>query len=116
MRNVKKDCIVFKRADSINEMLAHVLQFKGEAERGHNKIGKYNLYVLAHSGSGFYSYVVLNNVPQWRTVVNIIKNGAGFVSLKICNGYVEKNKKNSSIRSFSMWKSSYQQFDGKDRY
>ena len=61
----RKDCIVFKGTNSINKMLDHVLQFKEEAEKVFNKIIRSNLYLLAHNGSGFDSYVVLNNLPQW---------------------------------------------------
>ena len=86
------DCIVFKGLDNINRMLDYVLQFKGEPKRINNKIVKYNLYLIAHKGSGFDSYVVLNNLPQWRTF-KLIKNGSGIVSLKIFNGYVDQNKK-----------------------
>ena len=42
--------------------------------------------MIPHNGSGFDSYVVLNNLPQWRSVVNLIKNGSGVVSSKIFNG------------------------------
>ena len=73
-------------------MLVYVLQFKGEAKRINNKIVKYNLYLIAHKGSGFDSYVVLNNLPQWRTF-KFIKNGSGIVSLQIFNGYVDPVKK-----------------------
>ena len=86
------DCIVFKGLDNINEMLDSVLQYKGEPKRINNKIVKHNLYLIAHKGSGFDSYVVLNNLPQWRTV-KLIKNGSGIVSLQIFNGYVDQNKK-----------------------
>ena len=44
-------------------MLDYVLQFKGEAKRI-KKIIKYNLYLVGHKGSGFDSYVVLNNGEQ----------------------------------------------------
>ena len=87
------DCVVFKGTDCINEMLHHVLSFKGEPKKVKNKIVEYNLYLIAHNGIGFDSYVVLNNLPQWRSVVKLIKNGAGIVSLKIFNGYVDQNKK-----------------------
>ena len=86
------DCIVFKGLDNINQMLDYVLQFKGEPKTVNNKIVKYNLYLIAHKGSGFDSYVVLNNLPQWRTF-KLIKNGSGIVSLKVFNGYVDQNKK-----------------------
>ena len=55
-------------------MLDHTLQFKGEAKKVNNKSVKYNLHLLAHKGSGFDSYFILNNLPQWRTVVSLIKN------------------------------------------
>ena len=57
-----------------------------------NKIVEYNLYLIAHNGSGFDTYVALNNLPQWRSVVKLNKNGAGIVSLKIFNGYVDPVK------------------------
>ena len=77
----------------INEILDHVLAFKGEPKKVKNKIVEYNLYLRALNGSGFDSYVVINNLPQWRSVVKLIKNGAGIVSIKIFNGYVDQNKK-----------------------
>ena len=36
---------------------------------------------------------MLNNLPQWRSVVKLVKNGAGIISLKIFNGYVDEKKK-----------------------
>ena len=87
------DCVVFKGTDCINEMLDHVLSFKGEPKKLKKKIVEYNLYLIAHNGSGFDSYVVLNNLPQWRSVVKLIKNGAGIISLKVFNGYVDPIKK-----------------------
>ena len=74
-------------------MLDHVSSFKGEPKKVKNKIVEYNLYLIAHNGSGFDSYVVLNNLPKWRSVVKLIKNGAGIISLKIVNGYIDPVKK-----------------------
>ena len=51
------------------------------------------MYIVAHNGSGFDSYVVLNNLPQWRTVVSLIQNGSGIVSSGIFNGYVDQVEK-----------------------
>ena len=47
---------------------------------------------MAHNGSGFDSYVVLNIPTQWRTVAILIKNASGIISLKIFNGYVDQIK------------------------
>ena len=52
-----------------------------------------SLYLIAHNGSGFDSYVVINCLPQWRSVIKLIKNGRGIVSLKIFNGCVDPVKK-----------------------
>ena len=57
------------------------------------KIVAYYLFLIAHNGSIFESYVVLNNLPQGRSVVKLFKNGAGNISLKIFNGYTDQNKK-----------------------
>ena len=42
--------------------------------------------MIARNGSGFDSFVVINNPPQWRSVVNLIKNGAVVIPLKLLNG------------------------------
>ena len=71
----------------------YVLELKAEAKKVNKKIVKYNPYLLAHKGSGFDSYVVLYNLPHWRTVVSLAKNLLEIVSPKIFNGYVDQNKK-----------------------
>ena len=86
------DCVVFNGNDCINEMLNRVSSLKGESRKINNKIVEYNLCSIAQNGSKFDSYVVLNNIPQWRTVVKLIKSGAGIVSLKIFIGYVDEKK------------------------
>ena len=68
-------------------MLDHVLSFCSEKVK--NKIVEYNLCLKAHKGSCFDSYIVLNNLPRWRSVVKLIKNGVGNISLKIKNVYVD---------------------------
>ena len=87
------DCVIFKGTNCINEMLDNVLSFKGDSKKIKIRIVEYNLYLLAHNGSGFDSCVVLNNLPQRRSVVKLIKNGRGIISMKIFNGYVDQNKK-----------------------
>ena len=87
------DCVVFKGSDCINYLLDHLLSFKGEAKKVKTRNIEFNLYLTAHDGSGFDNYVVLNSLPQWTSVVNLIKNGVGIISLKIFNGYVDVHKK-----------------------
>ena len=54
---------------------------------------EYNLYLIADNRSGFDSYVVLNNLPQWRSFVKPVKNGRGTISVKIFNGITDEKKK-----------------------
>ena len=68
------DCVVFKGTDCIFEMVGHVLSFKGDPKKIKNKIVEYNLYLIAHNGNGFDCYVVINNLPHWRSVFKLIKN------------------------------------------
>ena len=84
--------LFFKGTDCINEILDHILLFKGEVKNVNDNIVDYNLDWIAHNGSGFDSYVVLNILPQWRSVVFSIKKGAGIVSLKRFNGYGDQIK------------------------
>ena len=83
-----KELIVFQ-----DEMLDHVLSLKGEPKKINYKVVEHKLYLIAHNGSGFDIYVVLNNLPQWRSVVKLIKNGAGIISLKVFDSHLDQNKK-----------------------
>ena len=49
--------------------------------------------MIAHNVSGFDSDVVINNLPHWRSIVELVKNGAGIISLRIFNGYIDEKKR-----------------------
>ena len=51
-------------------MLDHVLSFKGEPKKVKTEIVDYNLYLIAHNGSGFDSNVVLNKLPNGEVLLN----------------------------------------------
>ena len=57
--------------------------------------------MIAQNGSGCDSYVVLNKLPQWQSVVNLIKNRSTIVSLKILNEYVDEKKKTPQCVHFN---------------
>ena len=71
------------------------LNLKGEERRTSliNKIVEYNPQLHAHNGSGFDTWIILNNFPCGKHIVDIIKNGKCIISLDIFNGYIVKNKK-----------------------
>ena len=92
----RKDTIEFDGNDCIEKALDFCLKLKGEERRTsfNNKIVEYNLQMHAHNGSGFDTWIILNNLPCDRHIVgDIIKNGKGIIELKVFNGYIYKNNK-----------------------
>ena len=91
----RKDTIVFDGDNCINNALDYLLKLKGEERKTiNNKIVEYNLQLHAHNGSGFDTWIILNNLPCDRHIVgDIIKNGKGIIELKVFNGYIYKNNK-----------------------
>ena len=47
----------------------------------------------AHNGSGFDTWIVFNNLPCDKHIVDIIKIGKSIIELKVFNGLIEKNNK-----------------------
>ena len=94
LEKCRKDTIVFDGDDCIEKALNFCLKLKGEERKTvNNKVVEYNLQMHAHNGSGFDTWIILNNLPCNKHIVgDIIKNGKGIISLKVFNGYIEKNK------------------------
>ena len=88
------DTIAFSGDNCINDALDYLLKFKGEERKVNNKIVEYNLQMHAHNGSGFDTWIILNNLRCDKHIVgDIIKNGKGIIELKIFNGLIYKNNK-----------------------
>ena len=85
----RKDTIVFDGDDCIEKALDFCLKLKEERRTSLNfKIVEYNLHLHAHNGSGFDTWIILNNLPCDRHIVgDIIKNAKGIIELKVFNGY-----------------------------
>ena len=47
----------------------------------------------AHNGSGFDTWVILNNLRCDKHIVDIIKNGKSIIEMKVFNGLKYKNNK-----------------------
>ena len=74
------------------------LKIKGdEYKEKEGKVSAYNLQLHAHNGSGFDTWIVLNNLPCDKTIVNNIKNGKGIFELIFFNGFIEKTKKQTPL-------------------
>ena len=88
------DSIAFMGDDCINEALDYCLKLKGDERKVNNKIVEYNLQMHAHNGSGFDTWIILNNLRCDKHIVgDIIKNGKGIIELKVFNGLIYKNNK-----------------------
>ena len=88
------DTTAFSGDNCIGNALDFLLKIKGEPRKVKNKIVEYNLQMHAHNGSGFDTWIILNNLPCDKHIVgDIIKNGKGIIQLKVFNGYIEKDKK-----------------------
>ena len=95
LEKCKKDTIVFDGDACVEKALDFCLKLKGEERKTVNiKIVEYNLQLHAHNGSGFDTWIILNNLRCDKHIVgDIIKNGKGIIELKLFNGYNEKNRK-----------------------
>ena len=89
------DTIVFAGDNCISNALEYLLKLKGEERKTvNNKVVEYNLQLHAHNGSGFDTWIILNNLPCDRHIVgDIIKNGKSIIELKVFNGLIYKNNK-----------------------
>ena len=64
------------------------------------KIVEYNLQLHAHNGSGFDTWIVLNNFPCDKRIVNIIKNGKSIIELKVFKGYIQSKTNTKQIPQY----------------
>ena len=89
----KNDTIAFDGDNCVETVLHFCLKLKGEERKVQNKIVEYNLQRHAHNGSGFDTWIVSNNLPCDKHIVNLIKNGKGIIEMKVFNGYIQKCNK-----------------------
>ena len=57
-----------------------LLTITGEEQKIKNKIVEHNLQLHAHNGSGIDNWIILNNLPCDKHLVDVIKNGKGIIS------------------------------------
>ena len=81
---------MFDGDNCVNNALDFCLKLKGEERRTspNRNIVEYNLQLHAHNGSGFDRWIILNNLPCDKHIVDFYKNGNGIFSMKDFNGYI----------------------------
>ena len=96
-----RDTIAFDGDDCVEKALDFCLKLKGEEYRDKKgKVLEYNLQLHAHNGSGFDTWIVLNNLTRDKRIVNIIKNGKGIIELKVFNGYIQSKTSTKQIPQY----------------
>ena len=53
----------------------------------------YNFEFDAHNASEFDTWIILNNLPRDKHIVDIIKKSKRIISLRVFNGYIYNGKK-----------------------
>ena len=97
----KKDTIAFAGDNCVEKALDFCLKFRGDEYKDKKgKVVEYNLQLHAHNGSGFDTWIVLNNLPCDKRIVNIIKNGKGNIELKVFNGYIQSKTSTKQIPQY----------------
>ena len=92
----KKHTLAVVGNDCIGNALDFCLKLKREEKKTvNNKIVEYYFQLHAHNGSGFVTWIFLNNLPCDKHIVDIIKNGKRINSMKIFSGYIYNGKKQS---------------------
>ena len=82
----KKDTTPFDGDKCVQIALDFCLKLEGEERKDNKgKIFEYNLQLHVHNGSGFGTWIIINNLPCDKRLVNIIENGKSIIELKIFN-------------------------------
>ena len=89
----RKDTIAFDGDNCFEKTLDFCLKLKREERKVKNEIVEYNLQLHAHYGSGFDTWIIINNPLCDKHIVDIVKNGKGNIEPKIFNGLIHKNMK-----------------------
>ena len=89
----RKDTLVLDGDNCITNALDFLLKFRGDERKVNKKIVEYNLQLHAHDGSSFDTWIILNNLPCDKSIVDIIKNGKVEIELKVLYGYISVNNK-----------------------
>ena len=93
-KKCKNDTLVLDGDDCITKALDFLLKFEAEPRKTFiTQIVEYNLQLHAHNGSGFVTWIILNNLPCDEHLVEFTEKGNGIISMKNFNGYIQNNKK-----------------------
>ena len=76
----KKDTFVFDGVDYIIKALDFLLKFKGEERKVKSKTVEHKLQFHAHDGGNLDSWIILNNLPSDKHIVDIFKTDKSNIS------------------------------------
>ena len=89
----KEDTITFDGDNCVVKILAFCLKIKGDEYKDKKgKVLENNLKLHAHNGSGFDTWIVLNNLPCDKIIVNIKKTVKVLLKLRYSTDILRKTK------------------------
>ena len=91
MEKGKNHTFEFVGDDCITKALDFLLKVNGDGRKV-KKTCKYNLQLHAHNGSGFDTWIVLNNLPCEKHIVDFFKNGKAIIEFSMVIYNITKNK------------------------
>ena len=81
-QNSKRGTTVFEGTNSLNSLLDWIVILKRESRKAKYKTVELDLKSMVHIGPAFDTYIVLDNLPTWRRIVNVKKTvNANFLSI-----------------------------------
>ena len=97
------DVKIIEGEDCITKMFKKLQDLKGEPKKieknGKEITVEYEMKMIAHNGSGFDNWIILDNLPEWCRITSMIKTGKGIINMNIYNGMcnVKTNKEGKLI-------------------
>ena len=105
LEKCREDTIAFDGDDCVEKALDFCLKLKGQEYEGKKgKVLEYNLQLHAHNGSGFDTWIVLNNLTCDKRIFDVIKNGKGIIELNVFNGYIQSKTSTKQIPQYLHFK------------
>ena len=90
----KKDTLGLDGDNFVNIASDCLLKFKREHRKTINiEFVEKQIKLHAHNRSGFYTWIIINNFPCDKHIVDIIKTGKRVNSMRIFNDYISNNTK-----------------------
>ena len=91
----KEETFVFDEENCNTKVVDFSFKLEGQERKVCKKVVEKNFQLHAHNGSGYNIWQIWSILPCDKHIVDDIRNGKGKILLKLFNGYVCNDKKQS---------------------